>query len=186
MAMAPVFLLLYIQDDIWLRGISLVIFAVAALTDFFDGYIARKYRVESKFGIFLDPLADKFLTIAGFVCLPFLSPEQFPWWAIVLIVIRDLGITGLRIFADRRNLTMQTRSSAKVKTAIQMIYLYTALLFGFLVLFGGGFGEMVRSVYELDLFYWGMIAVTAITVYSGIEYLAVNRKMFVTTAGKNA
>ena len=135
MAMAPVFLLLYIQDDLWLRGISLAIFAVAALTDFFDGYIARKYRVESKFGIFLDPLADKFLTIAGFVCLPFLSPDQFPWWAIILIVIRDLGITGLRIFADRKNLTMQTRSSAKAKTAIQMIYLYAALLFSFLTLF---------------------------------------------------
>ena len=176
--MAPVFLFLYIQEDIWLRGASLIIFAVAALTDFFDGYIARKYQVESKFGIFLDPLADKFLTIAGFICLPFLSPDQFPWWAIILIVIRDLGITGLRIFADRRNLTMQTRSSAKAKTAIQMIYLYTALLFGFLLLFGGRFGEVVRFIFELDLFYWGMIIVMAITVYSGLEYLVVNRRLF--------
>lgn len=186
MAMAPVFLLLYIQEDIWLRGISLVIFAVAALTDFFDGYIARKYRVESKFGIFLDPLADKFLTIAGFVCLPFLNPDQFPLWAIVLIVIRDLGITGLRIYADRQKLPMQTRSSAKAKTAIQMIYLYTALLFGFFMLLGGGLQDMLQSVFELDLFYWGMIAVMAITVYSGIEYLAVNRKLFMTTAEKDA
>lgn len=185
MAMAPVFLLLYIQEDIWLRGISLVIFAVAALTDFFDGYIARKYRVESKFGIFLDPLADKFLTIAGFVCLPFLSPDQFPWWAIVLIVVRDLGITGLRIYAERKKLTMQTRSSAKAKTAIQMIYLYTALLFGFLMLFAG-FEKTIQSVFELDIFYWGMIAVMAITVYSGIEYLAVNRNLFMTTAEKDA
>lgn len=176
--MAPVFLFFYIQEDIWLRGISLVIFLVAALTDFFDGYIARKYEVESKFGVFLDPLADKFLTFAGFVCLPFLSPDQFPWWAIILIVIRDLGITLLRIYADRSNLTMETRSSAKAKTAIQMIYLYAALIFGLLLLLGGRVGEAVQSVFEMDLFYWGMIAVMAITVYSGLEYLFVNRQLF--------
>ncbi|NBC02995.1 MAG: CDP-diacylglycerol--glycerol-3-phosphate 3-phosphatidyltransferase, partial [Bacteroidetes bacterium] len=84
--LAPIFLYLFIQDQIFWRAISLVIFFIAAATDFIDGYIARRFNAESDFGVFLDPLADKFLTFAGFICLPFLDPSQFPLWAILLIV----------------------------------------------------------------------------------------------------
>ena len=175
--MAPLFLYLFIQEDLLLRGISLVVFAVAAITDAVDGYLARKYEVESEVGIFLDPLADKFLTFAGFVCLPFLDPSQFPWWAISLIVLRDVFITLLRIYTKRKNITLKTRNTAKVKTAIQMAFLYISLLTGFLLLFGGSFGEIVNSIFETNVFYWGMMIVTAVTVYSGIEYIVVNRKI---------
>jgi CDP-diacylglycerol---glycerol-3-phosphate 3-phosphatidyltransferase len=178
MLMAPVFLILFIQDDILWRGLSLFVFLVAALTDIADGYYARRYDVQSDFGIFLDPLADKFLTFAGFVCLPFLDPEQFPWWAVALIVIRDVAITSLRIFANRRGIVLQTRVTAKAKTVVQMGFLYVALLFGFLILFGGSFGELVNNIYATNLFFWGMMAVVAITIYSGIEYLVVNRSLF--------
>ena len=176
--MAPIFLILFIQDDILWRGLSLVVFAVAAITDAIDGYYARRYDVESEFGIFLDPLADKFLTFAGFVCLPFLDPHQFPWWAVFLIVIRDVIITVLRIYSTRRGITLQTRVTAKAKTAIQMGFLYITLLFGFFILFEGGFGETIQSIFETNIFFWGMMAVVTITVYSGIEYLVVNRKLF--------
>lgn len=176
--MAPIFLILFIQDDILWRGLSLVVFAVAAITDAVDGYFARRYNVESEFGIFLDPLADKFLTFAGFVCLPFLDPQQFPWWAVVLIVIRDVIVTALRIYSNRRGITLQTRVTAKAKTAVQMGFLYIALLFGFFMLFGGAFGETIQSIFDTNIFFWGMMAVVAITVYSGIEYLVVNRKLF--------
>lgn len=176
--LAPLFLYLFIQEDLWIRGISLIVFTIAALTDAFDGYLARKYKVESKFGAFLDPLADKFLTFAGFVCLPLLDPVQFPWWAIILIVVRDISVTALRMFANSKSLVMETRSTAKLKTAIQMGYLYIALLFGFLLLLDGGFGDWVRTIFEMNIFYWGMVAVAAITVYSGIEYLVTNRQLF--------
>lgn len=176
--LAPVFFFLFIQDDLLWRGISLVVFTVAALTDFFDGYFARKYEVESNFGIFLDPLADKFLTFAGFFCLPFVDASQFVWWAIILIVIRDVSITLLRIYSDRKGIVMQTRKTAKIKTAVQMGYLYVALLMGFLILIPGTTAEIVRSIFRTDILYWGLMAVTAITVYSGIEYLYVNRKLF--------
>ena len=175
--MAPLFLFLFIQEDLLLRGISLIVFAVAAITDAVDGYLARKYDVESEVGIFLDPLADKFLTFAGFVCLPFLDPSQFPWWAVILIVLRDVAITLLRIYTKRKNITLETRNTAKVKTAIQMAFLYITLLTGFLLLFGGSFGESIQSVFSTNIFYWGMMIVTAITVYSGIEYVVVNRKI---------
>lgn len=175
--MAPLFLYLFIQEDLLLRGISLVVFAIAAITDAVDGYLARKYDVESEVGIFLDPLADKFLTFAGFVCLPFLDASQFPWWAVVLIVFRDVSITVLRIYTKKKNVTLETRSTAKVKTAIQMGFLYVTLLTGFLLLFGGSFGDIIHSVFALNIFYWAMMVVTAITVYSGIEYIVVNRKI---------
>lgn len=179
--LAPIFFFLFIQDDLVLRGISLVVFSVAAVTDFLDGYFARKYDVESNVGIFLDPLADKFLTFAGFVCLPFVNASQFVWWAIILIVIRDVTITLLRIYSDRKGVVMQTRKTAKIKTATQMGYLYVALLLGFLMLIPGTTAEIVQTIFRTDILYWGLLAVAFITVYSGIEYLYVNRKLFSST-----
>ena len=176
--LAPIFFLLFVQEDLVWRGISLVVFTVAALTDFFDGYYARKYGVESTLGIFLDPLADKFLTFAGFVCLPFVDASQFVWWAIILIVIRDVTITLLRIYSDRQGIVMQTRKTAKIKTATQMGYLYLALLLGFLILIPGTTADVVRAIFSTNILYWGLVAVTAITVYSGVEYLYVNRNLF--------
>jgi CDP-diacylglycerol--glycerol-3-phosphate 3-phosphatidyltransferase len=176
--LAPIFLYLFIQDQIFWRAVSLVIFFVAAATDFIDGYIARRFNAESDFGVFLDPLADKFLTFAGFICLPFLDPNQFPLWAILLIVVRDVAITALRIFANRKGVIMQTRYMAKVKTAIQMMYLYIALIFGLLMLFRGRFGEMIQIILDSNVFYTGLMLVMIITLYSGIEYIVVNRALF--------
>ena len=114
--LAPIFLGLYIQDEVVWRALSVGVFAVAVVTDFFDGYLARLYGAQSSYGVFLDPLADKFLTFAGFICLPFIDPAQFPWWAIAVIVIRDIVITGMRVLADYRKFSMRTRYVAKFKT----------------------------------------------------------------------
>lgn len=176
--LAPIFLYLFIQDQIFWRALSLLIFFIAAATDFIDGYIARRFNAESDFGVFLDPLADKFLTFAGFVCLPFLDPHQFPIWAVTLIVIRDIAITVLRIYANRKGVTMETRKTAKIKTALQMMYLYAALIFGLLMLFRGRFGEIINTVLESNIFFAGLMIVTIVTLYSGIEYLIVNRALF--------
>lgn len=178
MVMAPIFLVLFIQDDVLLRSISLGVFAIAAITDFLDGYYARQYELESNFGIFLDPLADKFLTFAGFICLPFLDPSQFPWWAVIVIMIRDIAITLLRIYSDRKNIILQTRNTAKAKTAIQMVFLYAALLFGLFLILPDPFSSFVQTTFDLNIFFWGMMGVVAITVYSGVEYLYVNRDLF--------
>lgn len=155
-----------------------MIFFIAAATDFIDGYIARRFNAESEFGVFLDPLADKFLTFAGFICLPFLDSNQFPMWAVLLIVIRDVSITSLRLYANRKGITMETRYMAKLKTALQMIYLYAALVFGLLMLFRGRFVEFVHFVLETNIFFAGLMVVLIVTLYSGIEYLVVNRTLF--------
>ncbi len=98
--LAPIFLFMYIQDEVVWRSLSIAVFAVAVVTDFFDGYIARMYGAQTSYGVFLDPLADKILTFAGFICLPFIDADQFPWWAVGIIVFRDLLVTGMRMLAN--------------------------------------------------------------------------------------
>ena len=171
--LAPIFLFMYVQDELIWRSLSIAVFATAAVTDFFDGKIARRYNLESKLGIFLDPLADKFLTFAGFLCLPFLDPEQFPWWAVSLIVIRDVGVTLLRLYTNRKNITLETRFTAKAKTMVQMIFLYAVIL-----IFKQAdieFADLAVQFFNTGILYYAMMFVTALTVYSGIEYLWVNK-----------
>ncbi|MEX0894268.1 MAG: CDP-alcohol phosphatidyltransferase family protein [Balneolaceae bacterium] len=176
--LAPIFLFMYLQDELVWRSLSIAVFAIAAVTDFFDGYIARTYNVESASGVFLDPLADKILTFAGFICLPFLSPQQFPWWAIGLIIARDIGITFLRIFANHRNVQMNTRSMAKFKTLIQMIFLYLALLIGVFLQADIMFSSHVHTFMDTGMMGWLLILVVIVTVYTGLEYIYVNRHLF--------
>lgn len=173
------FLYLYLNEGVEIRMLGVLVFAIAAISDFFDGYFARKYDVSSSFGIFLDPLADKFLTMSGFITLPILFPNLFAWWAIILILLRDIFITLLRLWAERKKMTLETSYSAKVKTMIQMLFLYVALLFGGLypldvpiintinyLLFDSGFLTIV------------MYLVTLITVYTGFEYIFANKQIF--------
>lgn len=182
--LAPIFLLLYIQDEVVWRALSVGIFAVAVVTDFFDGYIARLYGVQSSYGVFLDPLADKILTFAGFICLPFISPEQFPWWAIGIIVLRDVLVTGMRVIADYRDKPMETRLTAKVKTLGQMFFLYAVLMIGVFVETDVWLSYYCRELLASGLLGWAMLAIVALTIYSGIEYIYVNKELF--THKKNA
>lgn len=178
MILAPIFLFMYIQDELIWRSLSIAVFAAAAVTDYFDGKIARYYQLESDFGIFLDPLADKFLTFAGFFCLPFLDASQFPWWAVALIVIRDVGVTGLRLYTNRKDITMQTRFTAKAKTMIQMIFLYAVLLLGVFIQADIEFSAQATQFFNSGILYYVMMFVTFFTVYSGLEYIWVNRQVF--------
>lgn len=178
MILAPIFLFMYIQDELIWRSLSVAVFATAAVTDYFDGKIARYYNLESEFGIFLDPLADKFLTFAGFLCLPFLDPAQFPWWAISLILIRDIGITVLRLYSNKKNISLKTRFTAKAKTMVQMIFLYAVLLLGVFKQGDIEFSNMAIQVFNTGILYYMMLFVTALTVYSGLEYLWVNKAIF--------
>lgn len=154
------------------------IFIFAAATDYLDGYFARRYKVSSSFGTFLDPLADKFLTFAGFICIPFIDASQFPWWIIGIIVFRDIFITLLRIWSDLNKQEMETRYTAKLKTFGQMIFLYVVLLTGVLVKAGGFPGKVGSALLESGILGWLFILVMVITVYTGFEYVFINRRLF--------
>jgi len=176
--LVPLFLWLYFLDATLTRFIGIVVFVIAALTDLLDGYIARKKGFQTEFGTFLDPLADKLLTFSGFFCLPWIDAELYPWWAIWVIVARDFFITGLRIYAKRKHQPLYTRASAKWKTFAQMTFLYLGLILG----------ATVESTHPILLFsgaimsswamYYALLFVTLITVYSGLEYVVVNRALF--------
>jgi CDP-diacylglycerol--glycerol-3-phosphate 3-phosphatidyltransferase len=171
---------MYIQDEVVWRALSLAVFATAAITDFFDGYIARNYNAQTKYGVFLDPLADKFLTFAGFVCLPFIDPVQFPWWAVFLIVIRDISVTVFRLYADRKEIAIDTRFTAKLKTLVQMIFLYIVLILGVFLQAEIQISYYAFMLMDTGIMYWLMLFVTALTVYSGVEYFIVNKSVFST------
>jgi CDP-diacylglycerol--glycerol-3-phosphate 3-phosphatidyltransferase len=128
LGLSPVFVGLLLLPGFRTRLLALVLFVVAALTDWFDGQIARAYRARTRLGQFLDPLADKVLTISAFLCLPLLYPSHFPWPAIALIILRDIWITGLRIWAERQHRPIPTSELARWKTALQMLFLVYALL----------------------------------------------------------
>lgn len=176
--LAPIFLYLYLQGGLIWGGLSILIFTIAAITDYFDGHYARKYQVESSLGVFLDPLADKVLTFSAFIVLPFIDPSQFPWWAVILIIIRDVFMTGLRVYANKKDMQMKTRSFAKTKTTIQLTFLYIALFLGVFEGTGNILADWSEIILSTGVMFWLMMFVTFITVYSGIEYVFTNKKLF--------
>ena len=145
------------QSGLWMF-ISLALFIVASLTDFIDGYIARKYKQVSDFGKFLDPLADKLLTIA---CMCMLCEwAMMPAWALMIVLTREFAVTGLRLVAVQNGTVIAAGWSGKVKTASTMVGLCFVMAFP-------------TAVWMVNAVVW-MIVVT--TLYSGIEYFVQNWK----------
>lgn len=176
--LAIVFVGLFLQEELFWKTLSVAVFASAAVTDFFDGYIARTYGAESASGVFLDPLADKILTFSGFICLPFINADLFPWWGIVLIVSRDSLVTGLRVWADIKNVEIKTRFTAKIKTAIQMIFLYLILLADVFVASGLEWSHEIAFWLHHPGQYYVFVTVVVFTVYTGVEYIYGNPQIF--------
>ena len=145
------------QAGLWMY-ISLAIFVLASLTDFVDGYIARHYNQVTDFGKFLDPLADKLLTIAA-MCI-FCEWGIFPAWALMIVLTREFAVTGLRLVAVQKGTVIAAGWSGKVKTASTMVGLCAMMAFPGVALLNG--------------IVIGMIVVT--TLYSGIEYFVQNWK----------
>ncbi len=157
--MAPLMFFFLVDRDLsifegvhysWLDYGAAFIFVLASVTDFFDGYIARTFDQITTVGAILDPLADKMLTLAGFLGLMML--DRASPWAIYLILTRELFITGLRVSAVSRGMDISASWMGKVKTVVQMIAI------GFLLMEWEG-GEAIL---------W--IAVV-LTLYSGYEYV---------------
>lgn len=138
--------------------VSLAIFIVASLTDFVDGYIARHYNQTTDFGKFLDPLADKLLTIAAMSV--FCEWKIFPAWALMIVLTREFAVTGLRLVAVQKGNVIAAGWSGKVKTASTMIGLCAMMALPGIPLLNG--------------VVIGVIVVT--TVYSGLEYFIQNWK----------
>ena len=121
MAIVPFFVatLLMSGSNESLKWIALILFVIASLTDFADGYIARKYNLVTNFGKFMDPLADKILTISGMICL--IELGRIPSWIVIIIVAREFIISGFRLIAAENGVVIAANYWGKFKTTFQMI-----------------------------------------------------------------
>ena len=144
--------------------IALICFIIASITDFIDGRWARRDKLVTDFGAFLDPLADKMLTNLTF--LAFVMLGQMPLWMFMVILIRDYAVDGLRMIAARKNVTISASIFGKVKTTTQMIVL-TSMLANLI------FGCNIWHIVNIVLLYIVMF----LTIYSGLDYLIKGRKL---------
>lgn len=173
--LTPIFIALFISERLILKQVSVLVFAVAALTDWYDGWAARKLGKVTRWGIFLDPLADKVLTSAAFIAFAWLGLVE--WWMVWVIVVRDIAITLLRSFAELRGRTLHTNFSAKVKTFAQMGFIYVVLL---AVVLKGTVHQLVpvfNTVLDENVLYYSMLIITIVTFVTGVQYLIENYKI---------
>lgn len=184
--LAPAVVVLFLQEDGLMRIAAILLFSIAAITDYLDGYLARLWKVNSEFGNFMDPLADKVLTFLAFATLSLLDAGMFPWWMFGLIVGRDVIITLMRTRARKRGFSLKTSYTAKLKTAIQLIFLYIALLAFTLVLFPSVSAYAREWLLDTGLLYWLYFGVMGFTVYTGLEYINQNRGLFSSAGSRQA
>ncbi len=174
--LTPVFVVLLFSDSPVNKEIGFGVYILAALTDWYDGYVARRWGYITRWGKFFDPLADKVLTSAAFISLAVIGYTE--WWMVWVIVVRDLVITTLRSFAEFKNKPIDTSMFAKTKTLLQLLVIYVLLAL-----------YIVRSDERLSVplsawtdaigsptvIYSSMLVVSLLTAWTGIMYLVNNR-----------
>mgnify|MGYP005832172083 CR=1 FL=1 len=132
-SLVPFFVLTLFRQKPASASVALVLFAVAALTDYFDGFLARKLQTQTCIGEFLDPLADKLLVGGAFVSFSFIPELGIPLWLVLIILLREAAVTLLRVIAIRRGASMKTELGGKIKTAVQMFSIAVILVLFFLM-----------------------------------------------------
>ena len=171
----PVFLYCLFSDFSHGKLLALIVFIAAAITDAYDGKIARKYNIESKFGIFFDPLADKLLVLSafyGFMFLPLLS-TTVKLWMIILISFRDILVTLMRTLMQYKGVSMITSKVGKLKTFLQI----TTINFILIYLILKSYKVAIPSdILQYNSLYFLMVITTMITFYTGIHYVYHNYK----------
>ena len=143
------------------RYISVAIFVIASVTDWFDGYLARKNHLVTNFGKFMDPLADKLLVCSAMICL--IELDRLPAWIVIVIIGREFIISGFRLIAAENGIVIAANYWGKFKTVSQMIMIILLLLD-----LGGAFDILG------EIFIWLSLALTVISL---ITYIWQNRSV---------
>ena len=200
---APFLILLF--SPWWVHKlISLVIFIIASFTDLLDGWLARKLNKKTKFGNFMDPLADKLFVAAALIALPSLEKDLFPFWMVFLILSREFVVTYLRVFALSKEKEVETMKLGKTKTTLQLVTI--AIIVGLLILKAfllqknrieptpGPIGVPIGQIWKNYFSSWANVLIYTptfmifftmlITVFSGIQYIYKNRMLFFTNHQK--
>lgn len=168
-AVIPGFILLMSFNNSYSRVLALVIFIFAAITDLYDGRLARKYGQVTKMGQFLDPLADKMIVTAALISFIRIEDLSIPAWIVIIIIAREFIINDLRDLAISNGVIITVSKGGKWKTVIQMVSITTILL---LVVIK----RMVSNVDWFNLLiqktiFWLMIFTMVVTVVTGLDYL---------------
>ena len=173
--LVPVFLYCLFTDFSHGKLLALIVFISAAITDAYDGKIARKYNIESKFGVFFDPLADKLLVLSafyGFMFLPVLS-TTVKLWMIILISFRDILVTLMRTLMQYKGVTMITSKAGKLKTFLQITTINFILIYLILKSYKV---DIPPDILQYNSLYFLMVITTLITFYTGVHYVYHNYK----------
>lgn len=165
--MVPFCMGFLLVDNAAARGVGIALFILASLTDCLDGYIARHYNQITTFGKFMDPLADKMLVTAAFLCLVHFGRMSVV--ALMLILAREFAVSGLRMVAVSEGKVIAAGWWGKVKTVMQMVTIVAA----FLLMYDTPLGTET-SVLITDILVWISVAAT---VMSGLEYIVKNRAL---------
>ena len=139
--LAFIFMFLLFSPGITAKYLALLTFGIASLTDYFDGRIARQRKLENDFGRLMDPIADKVLILAAF--LAFVEMKIIPAWMAIIIIFRELVITGLRITAAGRGKILSASSAGKHKTVSQMVAIISILTF--IIIRESAQGDLVQT-----------------------------------------
>lgn len=149
----PIFIFTVYQHPV----LGAIIFSIASLTDYLDGYFARHSGEITKLGVILDPIADKFLVVSALIVL--VDMGRLPAWIAIIIIVREFFVTGLRAVAFSRNLVIPAEMGGKIKTATQMVAILCLILMG--------------SIFDIDLYDIGIILIwiaLVLAIISGVQY----------------
>ncbi len=175
--LTPIFVLLLFSDAPANRELALLVYLLAAITDWYDGWVARRWGYVTRWGKFLDPLADKVLTSAAFISFVFIGYADA--WMVWIIVVRDLLITLLRSYSELKERPVETIKFAKTKTFVQLVVIYLFLI-AYVVRSApslyASFGYWIDIVAPKNIMFGLMLAATLLTAWSGILYLIQNWK----------
>ena len=155
----PFFIYYFIEDNLM---VAFILFMVASITDYFDGYLARKYNVISNFGKIMDPLADKLLVLSALALLSFGKHGYLSAGIFVIITLREVIITVLRDAYKKKKIYLAANDWGKVKTVTQMVGLTLSLF-----ILALNINLAAYSLY-LNIYFW---IVAFVTILSGLSYL---------------
>ena len=160
----PFLVALFYSNILYSKFLILFLFFISSITDYFDGYLARKYNLVTTIGKFIDPLADKLLILTTFFLIHSLYPEAIPLWMVFIIFVRDIFVTFLRLYCSTKKKIMKTSIFAKRKTLIQIVVIHFLLIlhaFNLFFLYG-------------DIAFFLMFICVFFTVVSGCHYFIIN------------
>lgn len=169
LALIPIFVILMVDPNRAMVWVATVVFVIAAVTDYLDGYLARRLRAVTELGKLLDPLADKILVMAALVMLaaqrmPTTGEGWVPGWMVVIVLAREIWVTGLRGIAATHGVVVAASGAGKVKSVLQMVAIVLLLLFDLPFYF---FGWVVESrIIGLNVLFLSIL----LSVYGAVQY----------------